>query len=90
VWLADTSFCLDPVVWFSNLLAGNFGLNSNQVGNLKTGSQFPLACPWARMEPLGSDTTSERTNKRQEQAFRVILKIEGFGCLEKMGKNVVV
>jgi hypothetical protein len=33
--------------------------------------QFPLARPWGRMKPLGSHTTTERTNRTQEQEFRM-------------------
>jgi hypothetical protein len=36
-----------------------------------SGPQFPLARPWDRMKPLSFHTNTERTNRRQEQEFRM-------------------
>jgi hypothetical protein len=33
----------------------------------------PTDLPWNRMKPLGYHATTERTNRRQEQEFRMAL-----------------
>jgi hypothetical protein len=41
-------------------------------------TSVPIGCPWDTMKPLGSHMTIERTNRRQEQQFRMTLKRGSF------------
>jgi hypothetical protein len=51
----------------------------------------PIGSPWDRMKPLGSHMTAERTNRKQEQEFRMTLKRSSFAGLgEREGNNVRV
>jgi hypothetical protein len=64
---------------------------SNYVGSRREMEEwihFPLARWWDRMKPLGSNTTIERTNRRQEQKFKKTLKKGGFAGLgERLRKK---
>jgi D-alanyl-D-alanine dipeptidase len=46
-------------------------------------TSVPIGSPWDRMKPLGSHTTSEQTNRRQEQEFKKAMKGGGFAGLGK-------
>jgi hypothetical protein len=72
----------------SNRLAGDFGLCKNREGN-GMWTSVPTGSPWDRMKPLESHTTTERTNRRQEQEFRMALKRGSFAALgQGQRKNV--
>jgi hypothetical protein len=45
---------------------------------MKEWTSVPIGSPWDRMKQLGSHTTTERTNRRQEQEFRAALKTGDF------------
>jgi hypothetical protein len=47
-------------------------------------TSVPIGSPWERMKPLGLHTTTERTIRRQEREFRMVLKTGDFSGL---GKN---
>jgi hypothetical protein len=54
---------------------------SDYIGNRrkwKSGPQFPLTHLWDKMKPLNSLTTTKQTNRREEQEFRIALKMGGF------------
>jgi hypothetical protein len=48
---------------------------------------FPTGWSWKRMKSLGSHTTTERTNRRQEQDFRMALKRGGFAAVGRRQEN---
>jgi hypothetical protein len=54
-------------------------------------TSVPSGSPWDRMKPLGSHMTTEQTNRRQEQKFRMGMKRCGFaGRGKRQGKSVRV
>jgi hypothetical protein len=54
---------------------------------MKEWISVPIGSPWDRMKPMGSHTITERTNRRQEQEFRMGLKEGGFiGLGRRQGK----
>jgi hypothetical protein len=59
------------VAELSNRLAGS-------RREIEEWTSIPTDSPWGRMEPLGSHMTTEGTNRRQEQKFRMALKRVGF------------
>jgi hypothetical protein len=46
-------------------------------------TSFPIGSQWDKMEPFHSHTTTERTNRRQEEEFRMAKKRDGFAGLGK-------
>jgi hypothetical protein len=65
---------------------------SNYIGSRKEMEEWisiPIGWPWKRMKLLGSHTTTERPNRRQEQEFWLALKRGGFaGLVRRQGKYV--
>jgi hypothetical protein len=58
---------------------------------LEEWTSVPIGSPRDRMKQLGSHTTAEQTNKKQEQEFGTALKRNSFtGLGEREGKNVRV
>jgi hypothetical protein len=54
-------------------------------------TSVPFGSLWDRKKPLGSHTTTERTNRRQEQELRMALKRGGFADLRnRKGKIIKV
>jgi hypothetical protein len=51
---------------------------------VKKWSSVPIGSPWDRMKPLGPHTIIQRTEKRQEQEFRMAQKRGGFAGLGKI------
>jgi hypothetical protein len=68
--------------------------NSDHVGSrreMEEWSSVPIGLLWDRMKLLGSHKTTEQTNRRQEQEFRMALKKGSFAGLGKrQGKSVRV
>jgi hypothetical protein len=46
-------------------------------------ASVPIYSPWDSMKSLGSHMTTERTNRREEQEFRMALKRGGFAGVGK-------
>jgi hypothetical protein len=56
----------------SNLLAESVGLLG--IGKeMEEWASVGIGSPWNRMKPPGSHTTTDRTNRRQEQESRMAL-----------------
>jgi hypothetical protein len=59
---------------------------SDYIGSRRESEEWnsiPIGSSWDRMKPLGSHTTTDRTNRRQEQEFRKAPKTGGFAGLGK-------
>jgi hypothetical protein len=74
----------------SNRRAGNFSIYRKQEENGR-GDLSSHWLSWDRKKPLVSHTTTERTNRRKEQEFRMALKRGAFAGLgRRLGEDVRV